>query len=153
MNPIRSFLVNLIWERPARKLSLGDHARVLHDSGAELQARLAETPDSDRNRQVLNHIVGIERWSQSRLRVALGEPYQRDEYDDYRPKRDATWDELRAQFATTRAQTVVLAGELQQGGVDSDTTVPHNSYGPLTVRGWLRYINTHCVLESKRIKA
>jgi hypothetical protein len=152
MNPIRQLAVNLIWERPARKRDVAGHAKQLEQSGIELQQRLAASADSARNRKVLNHIVGIERWSQSRLRVTLGEPYLNDEYDGYRPAREATWQTLKEQFHQTRAETVSIAQEIGERGIDQSTTVNHNSYGPLSVRGWLRYMNLHANFEAKKIK-
>lgn len=152
MNPIRQFGITMIMERPARKLDLAGHAHQLHQSGNALARRLATMADSERNRQVLSHIIGIERWSQRRLRVPLGEPYLKDEYDGYRPNRDTSWPELKIQFHTTRSASVDLAVALQADDVDPATIVKHNNYGPLTVRGWLHYINMHANLESKRLK-
>ncbi|MCO5182829.1 MAG: hypothetical protein M9965_02680 [Anaerolineae bacterium] len=152
MNPIRQFAITMIMERPARKLDLAGHASQLQQSGEVLSKRLGSMMDSDRNRQVLSHIIGIERWSQSRLRVPLGSEFVNDEYDRYRPKRDTSWSDLKTQFHTTRAASVDLVGALQAADVDPATIIKHNNYGPLTIRGWLHYINMHANLESKRLK-
>jgi hypothetical protein len=99
----------------------------------------------------LSHVVGIERWGQRRLQVALGEPLLMDEYDNYRPARDLDWQGLQAEFQATRRETIALAQRLEQAGAEA-TRVNHNSFGDLSVRGWLYYLGRHADLESRRIK-
>ncbi len=94
---------------------------------------------------------GLERWGQSRLRVALGEPLLMDEYDVYRPPRAAGWAELQDAFHSTRQQTVALAGQLDQA-VTNGVKVPHNQFGLLTVRSWLRYLDIHANMEAKKLR-
>jgi hypothetical protein len=102
--------------------------------------------------KVLRHITGIERWGQRRLQILLGEPPIADEYDGYRPGTDLTLDEQRALFRETRTATLALIDQLQAAGVGDDATAPHNDFGPLTVRGWLRYLDMHANLESKKLR-
>ena len=100
----------------------------------------------------MSHIIGIERWGNSRLKVALGEPLMMDEYNNYRPAREATWHELKEELGKTRAQTVQLLGELESSNVDVSKTIAHNQHGDLSIKGWVRYINMHADFESKRLK-
>lgn len=147
---IRKPIIGLLVERPGRKLTLTEWAQKLAKDGAALEQRVAaiETPKA---KATLRHIIGIERWGQRRLRVALGEPFIQDEYDGYQPEATADMATVRAAFHTTRQTTVALAQQLAAAGIDPQTTVPHNQFGPLTVRGWLSYLCTHANFESKRI--
>lgn len=63
-----------ILERQAKKRTVRGFASSLERSGEEVTRHLSGIPYTPRNRGVVNHIVGIERWGQRRLRVALGEP-------------------------------------------------------------------------------
>ncbi len=146
-------IVHLVWERPARRLGLPQYAHLLETSGQAIAKASASTPDTAYNRRVLSHIVGIERWAQRRLRVALGEPLLMDEYNGYRPPRETSWEELQRQFQTTRQASVELALDLATAGVSLETAIPHNQYGPLTPRAWLRYMTVHANLESKKLRA
>jgi hypothetical protein len=122
-------------------------------SGESISHRLDKYPDSQRNRQVLSHIIGIEQWGQSRLRVGLDEPFKAEEYDNYRPPRNRSWEQLKAEFRIARKKTVALAEALDNNQVDQFLTVQHNQYGLLTLGGWLRYLDMHANLEVKRIKS
>jgi hypothetical protein len=74
-----------------------------------------------------------------------------DEYDGYRPARAAGWAELQDVFHSTRQQTVALARQLGPA-VEADVHVPHNQFGPLTVRSWLRYLDIHANMEAKKLR-
>ena len=141
----------LALERPARKQSLVALADQLAASGQTIAARVAALPDSDHNRRLLSHIIGIECWGRSRLSVLLGEPFVRDEYDGYRPARDTAWPELQTRFQETRAQTVALVRQLEAAGERGDRVL-HNQWGELNLRGWLRYLDVHADLESRKMK-
>ncbi len=141
----------LALERPARKQSLTELADQLAISGRTIAARTAALPDIPHNRRLLSHIIGIERWGHSRLRVLLGEPFVRDEYDRYRPSRETSWLELQAHFQETRAQTVALVRQIEAAG-EHGGRVLHNQWGELNLRGWLRYLNVHADLESRKMK-
>lgn len=124
-------------------------AEALDAAGKRLAAQYARLPDGDFNRRVLNHVIGIERWGQRRLKVALGEPFVTEEYDGYRPPRETGWTDLQALFAETRAATVALARQLDD---KADVKILHNGWGELTVRGWLNYLHVHASLESRKMK-
>jgi hypothetical protein len=139
-----------LFERPARRLSVMDLADALSASGAEVRQRVAGKKSTPANHKRLRHIIGIERWGQRRLRVFLGDPLQMDGHHPYNPPADADWDTLQSELASARADTVALAGMLSQ--VDPTRTVPHNQFGPLTARGWLRYLHGHARSEAKLMR-
>jgi hypothetical protein len=137
------------FERPARKHSVVEHAARLAASGDEVRERLAGAAPTPPNVARLRHIIGIERWGQRRLRAFLGEPPTADEHHPYKPT-TTEWSALLAEFASARADTVALAGQLTT--TDPARTVAHNQFGPLSARGWLRYIHGHARTESKLVK-
>lgn len=149
---ILSIIAGLVFERPARKQSIGALATALEEAGNELGQRVAAAPDTEVNRKQLRHIMGIERWGQRRLRVALGAELLRDEYDEYAPAEYMPWAQLKEEWSSTRRETIAIARTLEQVGVGNAITVPHNEFGDLSVRGWLRYLNMHANIEAKRIK-
>ena len=142
----------LFVKRPARAKSLGEWKTTLETDGVAVDQRAAAAQDPLQASKVLRHISGIERWGQRRLKIFLGGPATRDEYNDYRPGTDLTLDEQRAFFRQTRAETVALAARLQTAGIGDDAKAPHNDFGPLSARGWLRYLDLHANIESKKIR-
>jgi hypothetical protein len=149
---LRASITNRFLERPFRSLSAEEMAERLELDGRTLERTFAAAKDSDHNRKLLNHISGIERWGQSRLQVALGAPLTMDEYDSYRPAREASWADLQDAFHGTRQQTVTLARQLDQA-VETGVRVPHNQFGPLTMRSWLRYLDMHATWEAKKLSS
>ncbi|MBN1680365.1 MAG: DinB family protein [Anaerolineae bacterium] len=149
---IKSIAAYLFLERAAQRLTLEQHADRLAASGSAIAARLQRAKDTPPNHEQLAHLIGIERWGQRRLQVALGEPLIIDEYDQYRPDACADWDALRREFDDTRQMTITLVHDLIDAHTDIKQTVRHNQYGPLTVRGWLRYLDVHASFESRRIR-
>ena len=138
------------FERPGKRAGLDMLKTKLQSSQTELETRFANAEGSDKDVKTLRHIIAIERWGQRRLRVALGEPLLEDENHAYKPAPDTSWQDLKEQFSQTRSDTLQLANELT--GQES-VRVPHNDFGPMTVLGWLAYLNTHANLESKRIRS
>lgn len=136
-------------ERHARGKGIDELAAELEASGRDMDARIAGKPDSPGNREALAHWVGIERWGQRRLRVALGEPFVEDAHHPYRPDEKEGLEALCRAFAETRAETVALAHRLDEAGVDPSTTVHHNDLGDLTIAGWLAYLLQHPEQESR----
>lgn len=136
-------------ERAALGKGLERLATDLEVSGAAMDARLARAGDTPGNRDAIAHWVGIERWSQRRLRVALGEPFVEDGHRPYRPDEAAGVAALRRAFAETRAETLALVGRLRAAGVDPSVTVRHNDLGDMTVAGWLAYLVQHPEQESR----
>ncbi len=131
-----------------RKYTLPQLAEKLEQTGQMVYGRMQSARNNDRNQKSARHIIGIERWSQSRVRVALGAPLTMDEYDDYRPAVGLDMDALAQAFAQTRQETIQLVQELQAANVPPTQTVRHNELGDLTVRGWLAYMENHAWRES-----
>jgi hypothetical protein len=136
-------------ERYARGRGIEQLAAELAASGRSMDARLVGLPDTPGHRAALAHWIGIERWGQRRLRVALGEPFQADGHRPYRPDEADGVEALRQAFAATRAETVDLAHALREAGVDPTTTVRHDDMGDLSVGGWLAYLLQHPEQESR----
>ena len=142
---------NLLIEGPAAKIGLTGLIPKLEVSGQEINTRLGGIANSASNRKQLRHIIGIERWGQSRLRTLQGQPLLQDEYDGYQPAETVDWNDLRDQFASTRAATLALVRQLTQAGLIETATAKHNSFGDLTLRGWVNYLVAHANRESKLI--
>jgi hypothetical protein len=148
---LRETITNRFLEQPFKSLTVDQMVERLELDGRTLERTFAAAKDNEANRKLLSHITGIERWGHSRLRVALGAALTMDEYDGYRPPREATWFALQDAFRTTRQETVDLARQLDQA-VAAGVKAPHNQFGPLTIRSWLRYLDMHANLEAKKLK-
>jgi hypothetical protein len=135
-------------ELRARGQGIDRLAAELAASGRSLEARMAGVPDTHGNRSAIAHWIGIERWGQRRLRVALGEPFVADTHHRYEPDEGDGIEALRHAFAVTRAESVDLARRLSEAGVDPATVVRHNDLGDLSVAGWLGYLIQHPEQES-----
>jgi len=150
------FLQRLIglWRRPAaeraaRGKDLEQLAADLEASSTVMAGRLARASDTPGHRDAIAHWVGIERWGQRRLRVALGEPFVEDTYHPYRPDEAGGIEPLRHAFRDTRAETLAIVDRLREANVDVTTTVRHNDLGDLTIGGWLAYFVQHPEQESR----
>lgn len=144
------FSTVLEWQ--GRKYDYAGWATAMEKDGVRLDQVFATAADSDKNRRILSHIVGIERWAQSRLRVTLGEPFKQEEYTVYRPSKDTSWETLKQQFSAGRAESIELAQQLIANNVPLTKKVMHNQMGDLSPRAWLRYIFMHSKFEGYRIK-
>ena len=142
----------MLFERSGNKQTLDQLADNLVKGGEGIQERISTKSDSERNRDKLAHIIGIERWGQSRLKVALGETFIHDEHDGYCPAVTASWSELRTAFDETRDNTVTIARQLAKEKFTPEKTVRHNDFGDMSLHGWLHYLNFHANQESKGIK-
>ena len=148
---VTRLLVRAFLERPAHRAGAAELEAALTGSLGALTARFATPRDPVKAAVVLRHIVGIERWGQRRLRVALGDvPFERDTYQGYAPDPAATLDGLVSALRATRQDTIVLARRLASEG-SATVAVEHNGLGPLTALAWLRYLRLHADLEAKRI--
>jgi len=147
-----SWGAQLMIERPTRKLTVRELSMQLEQSAKQMSELMETVSGTPENRLQLCHIIGIERWGQRRLRVALGEPFLTEEYDHYRPSSECSWDGLKAEWGATREATLSLANNLMQVNLPPDLKVSHNQFGPLSIKGWLRYLDVHASSEGKRIK-
>jgi hypothetical protein len=150
MSIIGSIIGSFI-RRSAAKHSLEEWQTQLAASGEAVFGRFQASSDGEKQQKFGRHIIGIERWSQSRLRVFLGEPFVAEEYDNYAPETGLTASALGQLFNETRQETIALAQKLQEAGITDAQTVPHNQIGELNARGWLAYISGHADRESRRL--
>ncbi len=149
---IVSFLFRTVFQLRVRNKSVDQLINQAVESGSQISTQLAQKADTPQNRQQLRHIIGIERWGQSRLRTILGAPLVQDEYDGYQPPPTLDFNALRAEFAATRAATIALAQEIQKNGVAESGKALHNGMGEIPLTVWLGYLTGHAALESKRIR-
>jgi hypothetical protein len=150
---VKGLLVAQVLERPAGRMSFSDLGQGLERGGVFLAQRAARAADTDANRAVLTHIIGMERWGQERLRVALGErEFVRDEHHAYKPGPGTPLRELQDLLGQTRARTVDLVRQLHAAPPLEGLTVEHNGLGPLSPKAWLRYLTQHADLESRRLR-
>lgn len=153
MNPLRRFAMRLLRgfvERSGRRTPRRAWADRLEANGRILAQRFAGQTDSDHVRAVLRHVIGIERWGQRRLQVALGEPFDGGGHRPFLPPDDASLDRLRVLFTTTRADTVTLARRLADAELDPKLRIRHDELGEVSVNGWLAYLDGHATLEVRR---
>jgi hypothetical protein len=143
-------VIYLLIERPARQRPWSTLIAGLASSGAAVEQRAMAVSDTPRNRKQLGHVITIERWGHQRLRSALGEPLVIDESSNYAPSSNLTMSGLRKEWSIARRATMQLASELEK--LPDSTRVVHNQFGPLSLRGWIRYLNMHAFFESKRIR-
>jgi hypothetical protein len=149
-SPVVRFFVNVFVERPAARRGSARLADELEQSADALLSTLGNSKSPERAAKQARHILGIERWGQQRLRVALGErSYERDSHQPYLPDAALNRDGVVALLREARAETVKLARRLASEG-KGRVAVEHNSIGPLTADGWLRYLKVHADLEAKR---
>ena len=134
-------------ERRARGRSFEDLAADLEAAWPAIARHLEDKPDSAANREALAHCAGIERWGQSQLRVAFGDPLEMDTYHAYRPPVEQGVAKLTEVMARTRRDTVALAHALAEDGIDPKVTVRHNDLGDLSLGGWLVYLRQHASRE------
>lgn len=149
---VTRFVAGLLLERPVGDKSYAELTQRLEEAGQSIQAHLSGKSYTEFNHRVLSHIIGIERWGQSRLSVFLGDPFTQDEYNGYRPARDLPWEELVGQFSATRSETISIGRGLADASVAPDKSVLHNQLGPLSARAWLRYLQTHASREIMQVR-
>lgn len=140
-------------ERQAKGRTLEDLAEALERSDSTLNARFGRAKDTPQNREALNHIVGIERWGQRRLRVPLGEPLLMDSYQGYRLPDSTSMGDLIQAFAETRRDTINLARGLGSADLKPPVKVHHNDLGGLSLGAWLAYLDGHAKRESLRVRS
>ncbi len=141
-----------IFERPARKQTFAELITKLEQSGQAIASQAAVAADTPANRELLRHISGIERWGQRRLRVFLGKTFIQDDYEGYQPAANLNFAQQHEFFQKTRQATMELAKQLASAKLSETATVRHNFFGPLSVRAWLRYLESHANRERKQIK-
>lgn len=147
------FGAQIVLERPVQTMSLDAQRAALQASGERLAFVLGALHDSPAHRRLLRHIIGIERWGQKRLCSVLGGPLLHDEYLPYAPSPGRTWEELQVDFRETRRGTLGLIEALREAGpAVMCCPIPHNQFGMLTPKAWLRYLDLHANGEMLKMK-
>jgi hypothetical protein len=147
---IQRWFINLYMERSLRKLSMEEIAEKVKLTGERLVQELGSCVQNEENRNQLRHIIGIERWSQSRLRVAQGEDLIMDQVDRYLPSQKESWPSLVHEFENTRIETVSLIRSLDDAAVKG-MFIPHNQFGDFSVRSWIKYLIMHADMEADKL--
>ena len=153
---ISSFLLHniagLMFERPTRGVTAAVGVQRLEQSHVDFGQHLQQYTDSVKNRALLGHIIGVERWAQVRLRQYINGPTAPDESDAYVPAPDVTFADLVADARRTRSDSIALYRELIDAGVPLTHTIVHNQFGALTVAAWFYYIAKHSMLEARKMR-
>ncbi len=142
----------LMVDRSAKNKSLETLTTELANSKQTILDIVTEATDNEANRKQLNHVIGIERWGQNRLKVALGEPLVMDEHDGYCPGTQIPLNDLAEAFTQTRQETLAVATKLLDVPSVATKTVEHNDMGATTIRSWLQYIDMHGTYELRNVK-
>ncbi|GHG04458.1 hypothetical protein GCM10017783_16350 [Deinococcus piscis] len=149
---LRNLAVRRLIEQPAEGQSFLSLEESLQRSGERVATRAANISDTERNRELLRHIIGIERWGRARVQSAvLHRPWVMDSHQDYKPPKDKSMPELAEILAEQRRRTATLAHSLHESPPRLNDKVVHNEFGPLSVRGWLRYLQLHAEMESRKM--
>jgi hypothetical protein len=127
-------------------------ARQLQSSQKGVSDRIFNASEKHNNHKLARHIVGIERWGQHRLRCALGEPLVLDDVDGYILKESHSGGHIAQDFDIARRETLALVQVLGATAGIEKQKVQHNELGPLSVKGWLMYLNAHAEIESKKLR-
>jgi hypothetical protein len=145
-------IVPLFIENPAQKQSFAQLTTKLEQSQTVIANRIntVKTQNLEKHRATLRHIIGIERWGTERLKVALDEPFKSDGQKDYHPDSGRDFTALLEDFNNTRLETLRVAKLVEQK--NPNVKIEHNGFGPLSVKGWLQYLNIHASSESLRLR-
>lgn len=149
---IKGMAVERLLEGPAEGQSFAALRDNFSANGEAIFDRLSRAADSDRNRELLRHIIGIEKWGRGRLQSAVQHrPWVMDGHHEYKPDENKTLPELIEIFQDQRRRTVEFAQSLHEAPPTENEKVPHNGLGDLSLRAWLRYLDKHADLESRKI--
>lgn len=143
-------IAGLVFERPVRRLTVEQLRQRLSNGGTTVVTAMRATSDTDAHQRVATHIIGIERWGQARMRELLTGTHIVEEYDHYRPA-NASMAQLAETMTTTRAETIAILDQLSAAGIALTRQTPHNMFGPMTLAGWLQYLDAHATLESRKL--
>ena len=141
-----------MFERPTRGIPATELLQRLEQSRDVFALLIQQHADTHKNRVLLGHIIGVERWSQARLRQCINGTTAPDESDAYVPSREVAFSVLLTNARDTRSDSVVLLTELIHAGVPPTRTIEHNQFGPLSVAAWFHYITTHAMLEARKMR-
>ena len=135
-----------VFEWLGKGASIEDLTAELEAAGKRNMQQLMEIIPTERNYRLLNHMIGIEKWGQQRLKVALGEPFELDEHNRYCPPFRLSWNELQDIFSQTRSDTLEIARQIE-ALEPNETEIFHNDFGEMSVNHWLHYLRLHANIE------
>jgi hypothetical protein len=139
-------------EQQAVNTTLETLSHKMEESAVIVAHKLDSAADTPANRDIANHIIGMERWGQRRLDTLFRHEQLSDEYDNYRPGPLYSMGDLRKEFQATRALTMARLLKVSQHPELERCSIPHNMLGPMSVKGWFYYLDTHAAREVKKIK-
>ena len=142
----------LFFERKTVGKNYTDYRQLFGESSSFIQELIDRAEDNWKSRWELLHIIGMERWMQSRMKVALGAPYIQEEYDGYRPPEDMAWSDLKQTFIAVREASCDLCTEFDAKSVDARQKINHNQAGPMSVKAWMEYLLRHGDNHAKRMQ-
>lgn len=139
----------IIIEWPGNRQSLEEHLAAFVRTTVPIETRIRNAKRLE-SEGITRHIIGIERWGQNRISVALNRPLVMDEHHAYKPTEGLSKDSLLVEFRNTRLQTFEFIQRFK-GAIDRQH-IPHNTFGLLSTRGWLYYLYLHADWESRRLR-
>lgn len=142
-NIIMKVFAWLLLERKIQGKSYQQYNQRFQESSSYIQNLIDLAEANQKNRWELLHIIGMERWMQSRMKVALGALLVQEEYDGYRPPDDTSWHDLKQMFIDVRKDSCDLCAKFDAKNVDPAQKIEHNSVGPLSVKAWMEYVVSH----------
>lgn len=101
-------MVERMLERPVRHQGFAAQLAGLERAAGQLEARLQKAAGTPKDREVLRHIIGIERWGQRRNGLVVGgeavsAEAVSDAHQAYKPAAESLWDALVEAFTGARA--------------------------------------------------
>jgi hypothetical protein len=146
------FVGGLFFERPVRGVTAEALFARFTASHAPYIAALEGKADTAKNRALVAHIIGVERWAQARInQVRTGVTYH-EECDRYVPATDTSYADLVRTAATTRTESIALVQSLITADIALTQIVTHNEFGALSLAAWIQYMMSHSMLEAKKLR-
>lgn len=143
---------NFYFDRPSKKQSYDEWIVLLHESGKAVEEAASKAEDTEKNRDQMAHIIGIERWAKARLNAFAKGERMSDEYDSYRPDSSFSLQRLRKEWQNARKESISAIRRLEAKDVNNRLTQHHDDFGDLSVGGWAHYMAKHAKMEAKRLK-
>jgi hypothetical protein len=152
MSRIIHFVGGIFFERPVRGMSAEALRAKLSASQSTFLAALRDKSDSAANKELLAHIIGIERWAQARIKQAHTGVIITEEYDGYRPAPDTSYVDLVHIADTTRTDSIALLQAVTAANIALTTPIEHPQFGTLSLAAWFQYILSHSMIEAKKLR-
>ena len=146
------FVAGVMFERPVRGISADALLARFRASQLPFTAALQNKSDTEANRTLVAHIIGIERWAQARLdQVQSGVPHQA-ESNAYVPTTDVSYAQLVTLADTTRTASIALLNSVVTANLPLTQHIVHTEFGSMSVAAWIQYMMSHSMLEAKKLR-